>query len=159
MGAFSSEKQRRLWGGPEQTCADLGRFDLPALTEKDLAPVMGLRNVNSVRFYSLTPDAANYTTGAAGVFYPRQTAVVDVVELVPRVRTWLEATTQSMGNWASREELSDALLKTGIGPVAVSRDEIPLAQLNQVLKDNHTLTLIGFDILQVPRCRITFRAE
>ena len=159
MGAFSSEKQRRLWGGPEQTCADLGRFDLPALTEKDLAPVMGLRNVNSVRFYSLTPDAANYTTGAAGVFYPRQTAVVDVVELVPRVRTWLEATTQSMGNWASREELSDALLKTGIGPVAVSRDEIPLAQLNQVLKDNRTLTLIGFDILQVPRCRITFRAE
>ena len=50
-----------------------------------------------------------------------------------------------MGNWVSREELSDRLVETGIGPVPVWRGEIPLAQLNQVLKENKTLTVIGFD--------------
>jgi len=160
LGAFSAERQGRLWGGPEKTCADLGRFALPTLTERDIAPVMDLRNVNSVRFYPRAPDAAtNYTTGAAGVFYPRPTSVLDVVELVPRVRNWLESTSQSMGNWVSREEVSDRLLKTGIEPIPVSREEIPLAQLNRVLKENRTLTVIGFDILQVPRCRITFHVE
>jgi hypothetical protein len=27
------------------------------------------------------------------------------------------------------------------------------------LKENRTLTVIGFDALQVPRCRITFHVE
>lgn len=160
LGAFSAERQRRLWGGPEKTCADLGRFTLPALTGKDLAPILDQRIVNSVRFYPRAPDAAtNYTTGAAGVFYPRPTTMLDVVELVPRVRNWLETTSQSMGNWVSREQLSDRLLKTGIEPVPVSREEIPLAQLNRVLKENKTLTVIGFDVRQVPRSRITFHVE
>lgn len=159
LGAFSAERQRRLWGGPEKTCADLGRFALPMLTERDIAPIMDLRNVNSVRFYPRVPEAADYATGAAGVFYLRPTSVVDAVELVSRVRKWLETTSQSMGNWVSRQELSERLVKTGIDLVPVSREEIPLAQLNRVLKENKTLTVIGFDVLQVPRCRITFRVE
>jgi len=159
LGAFSAERQGRLWGGPEKTCTDLGRFAVPTLTERDFAPILNLRNVNSVRFYPRVPDAANYTTEAAGVFYPRPTSVLDAVELVSRVRNWLETTSQSMGNWVSREELSDRLLKTGIELVPVSREEIPLAQLNRVLKGNQTLTVIGFDALQVPRCRITFHVE
>ena len=160
LGAFSAERQGRLWGVPEKTCADLGRFVRPTLTERDIAPIMDLRNVNSIRFYPRAPDATtNYTIGAVGVFYPRPTSILDVVELAPRVRSWLETTSQSMGNWVSREELSDRLLKTGIEPVPVSREEIPLAQLNQLLKANQTLTLIGFDALQVPRCRITFHVE
>jgi hypothetical protein len=159
LGAFSAERQRRLWGGPEKTCADLGRFAPPTLTERDIAPIMDLRNVNSVRFYPRVPEAADYATGAAGVFYPRPTSVVDAVELVSRVRRWLETTSQSMGNWVSRQELSERLVKTGIEPVPVSREEIPLAQLNRTLKENKTLTVIGFDVLQVPRCRITFRVE
>ncbi len=159
LGAFSAERQGRLWGGPEKTCADLGRFALPMLTEWDIAPIMDLRNVNSVRFYPRVPEAADYATGTAGAFYPRPTSVVDAVELVSRVRKWLETTSQSMGNWVSRQELSERLVKTGIDLVPVSREEIPLAQLNRVLKENKTLTVIGFDLLQVPRCRITFRVE
>ena len=159
LGAFSAERQGRLWGGPEKTCADLGRFAVPTLTERDLAPILNLWKVNSVRFYPRAPQAADYATGAAGVFYPRPTSVVDAVEVVSRVRNWLETTSQSMGNWVSREELSDRVLKTGIEPVPVSREEIPLAQLNRVLKGNQTLTVIGFDALQVPRCKITFQVE
>jgi len=159
LGAFSAEKQARLWGGPEKTCTDLGQRAVPRLTERDLAPIMELASVNSIRFYPDVPEAADYAAGAAGVFYPRPTSVLDVVELVPRVRKWLETTSQRMGNWASKEELLDRLLKTGIKLVPVSKQEIPLAQLDQALKDNQTLTVIGFDALQVPRCRITFHVE
>jgi hypothetical protein len=160
LGASSAERQRRLWGGPEKTCADLGRVALPTLTERDLSPITDLPNVNSVRFYRRAPDAAaDYSIGAAGVFYPRPTSVLDIVDLVPRVKHWLETTPQGMGNWVSRYELSDRLMRTGIKPVPVSREEMPLAQLNQVLKESKTLTVIGFDVFQVPRGRITFQAE
>ena len=156
LGAFSAERQRRLWGGPEKTCADLGQRGVSKLTERDFAPIMDRGNVNSVRFYPRVPGAEDYAAGATGVFYPRPAPVLDIVELVPRIRTWLETTSQSMGNWVSREELSNRLSRTGIGPVPVWRGEIPLAQLNQVLKENQALAVIGFDALQVPRCRITF---
>ncbi len=159
LGAFSAERQARLWGGPEKTCTDLGQRTVARLTERDLAPIMDLAGVNSIRFYPHVPEAADYAAGAAGVFYPRPTPVLDVVELVPRVRKWLETTSQSMGNWVSREGLQDRLLKTGIRPVPVSRQKIPLAQLDQALKDNQTITVIGFDALQVPRARITFHSE
>jgi hypothetical protein len=160
LGAFSAARQERLWGGPEKTCADLGRLALRMLTEKNLAPITDLQNVNSVRFYHIAPDAAtDCATEVAGLFYPRPTTVLDAVELVSRVKSWLETTSQSMGNWVSRQELSDRLLETGIGAVSVSRQKIPLEHLNRLLKENKTLTLIGFDVLQVPRCRITFHTE
>ncbi len=158
LGAFSAERQRRLWGGPEKTCTDLGRRAVAGLTESDFTPIMDLGTVNSVRFYPRAPEAEDYAANAAGLFYPRPTPVLDVVELAPRVRKWLETTSQSMGNWVSREDLSGRLSRTGIGSVPVWKGEIPLAQLNRVLKENQTLTVIGFDALQVPRRRITFDA-
>ncbi len=81
------------------------------------------------------------------------------MELVSRARKWLDTTSQSMGNWVSAQELSERQAKAGIAPVPVSSEEIPLARLNRVPKENKTLTLIGFDILQIPLCRITFRVE
>ena len=42
LGAFSAERQRRLWGGPEKTCADLGQCAVARLTERDFAPIMDL---------------------------------------------------------------------------------------------------------------------
>ena len=156
LGAFSSERQQRLWGGSEKTCVDLGRFAVPTLTEKELAPLAARRNVNSVRFYAGTPAATSYASGVAGVFYLHPATVVDAVELVPRVRTWLGTTTQSMGNWVSRAELLDRLSRTGVVSVPAWRQEIPLAAMNRVLRESRALTLIGFDVLQVPRCRIIY---
>jgi hypothetical protein len=159
VGAFSADRRRRLWGGPEQTCTTLGEFALPAVTAENLAPLLEQQDLNSVRLYPGTPDPPNFATGAVGVFYPRPTPVLDAVDLLPRVRRWLEKTPQSVGNWVSRQVLSDRLSQTVLNPVAVSTGQIPLAQINSVLNENRTVTLIGFDILQVPRCRITFHME
>jgi hypothetical protein len=157
VGAFSESMQQRLWGPPEGTCTDLGRFVVPAVAGKDLDAILRSENVNSVRFLPGVHGAGARAADAAGVFYPRPTRVLDVVELLPRVRSWIENTRQSMGNWVSRQELSAELPEAGIEPVAVSRGEIPLETLNLMLGKNRTLTLICYDVLQVPRCRITFQ--
>lgn len=158
VGAFSADRQRVLWGGPEQTCITLGEFALPAVPVEKLAPLLEQPELNSVRLYPGMPDPPRLLTGAVGLFYPRPTPVRDAVELAASVRRWLERTPQSMGNWVSREALSDQMRKTGIGPVPVSISRIPLAQINSVLRRNRAVTLIGFDALQVPRWKMTFRA-
>jgi hypothetical protein len=156
LGALSAQKQRSLWGGPEKTCVDFGKRTIPRLSEIDFAPIVNLATINSVRFYVGVPEADDYAAGAIGVFYPRPTFMLDIVELAPRIAKWLETTSQSMGNWVSRIELSDKLSRSGIRAVPVNRGEVPLAQLNEVLQGKGTLTMIGFDALQVPRYRITF---
>ena len=154
VGAFSEKKQRRLWGS--QTCTDLGSFDVSMLAEKDFDAIVDLKNVNAWRFYPAVPAIGNYTADAAGVYYPDATPVLDIVELVPKVRNWVNTTSQSMGNWVSREQILSRLSDIKIEPVAVSRGEIPFEQVNDILRKNETLTVIGFDVLQIPRCRITF---
>lgn len=158
VGAFSVKKQRDLWGGPEDTCNDLGSFNVGLLTEKDFDPIKDCKNINSWRFYPADPATVNYTANATSVFYPGATSVLDVMDLIPKVRRWINGTSQSMGNWNSREEILGRLANTGIEPVPVSRVDIPLEDLNVVLGENKALTVIGFDVLQVPRCRITFKS-
>jgi len=158
VGAFSVKKQRDLWGGPEDTCNDLGSFDVALLTEKDFDPIKDCKNINSWRFYPAVPATVNYTANATSVFYPGTTSVLDVMELIPKVKRWIDGTSQSMGNWNSREEILGRLANIGIEPVPVSRVDIPLEDLNVVLGETKALTVIGFDVLQVPRCRITFKS-
>jgi len=158
MGAYSAERRKRLWGGAETTCANLGVNKTASLTERDLAPVTAKPEVNSVRYYSGDPDEDALATAANGVFYPRATAVVDAVELAPRVSRWLESTGQSMGNWVSRQELIDRLAEAGVKPVPVYQT-IPVEAINGVLGVGGSVTLVGFDVLQVPRYRLAYRAR
>jgi len=157
VGAFSDTTQQRLWGPREGTSIDLGRFVVPAISGKDLDAILRSENVNSVRFFPGADGVGAPPSEAAGVFYLRPTRVLDAVELLPRVRSWIENTRQSMGNWVSREQLSADLPEVVVGPVPVARGEIPLETLNLMLGKSGALTLICHDVLQVPVCRMTFQ--
>lgn len=159
LGAYSADLQRRLWGDYETTCTVLGDRTVTALTAGDLAPLTSRREVNSVRLYAGIPGAADLTDGAVAVHYPRSTPVLDAVDLALRVRRWLETTPQSMGNWVSRQELLDRLDALHVRPVPVWTGELPLAEVNSLLREKGQLTLVGFDTLQAPRCRITLSAK
>ncbi|TAL36692.1 MAG: hypothetical protein EPN93_07655 [Spirochaetes bacterium] len=156
IGTFSAEKLRNLWGGPELTCTDLGNSDIATLTEKEFDSIRNYKNINSLRFYLVAPDAGNHTANAIAVFYPKATPELDIMELVPKAKNWIDATSQSMGNWTSREGVVSLLADIKITPVPVSRIEIPLEALNEALRKNKALTIVGFDTLQVPRCKISF---
>jgi hypothetical protein len=155
LGAFSSEKQSQLWGSRADTARQLGTIAVSQLTEQDLGFLNDAKNVNSWRFYPVEPDGSNYTSNVAGVYYPQATPVLDIVDLLPKIRQWLDTTSQSMGNWVSREEILQQMSAISLAGVTITKDAAPLAQLNRILSEHKRLTLIGFDVLQIPTCQVT----
>lgn len=154
---YSSEKnQIRLWGASEDNCKDLGTYYVKDLDEKNVRAIIDAGEINSMRLYTVNPGDGQYITKALGVFYPKETPVLDVMDLVPRMSTWINTTSQSMGNWTSREAIRQSLLEVKMKTVPIFKDVFPTKELNDVFLKNQKLVIIGFDILQTPRCKITF---
>jgi hypothetical protein len=155
-GLLSEEKQTRLWGTPEVNCSDLGNFHVSEISETNIRMIADAANINSMRFYAAYPEAGNYTSKVLGVFYPKKTSVLDVMDFIPKMKTWINSTSQSMGNWTSREDIRQSLSEIKIKPVPVLEEELPLRELNKALKKHGKLIIIGYDILQIPRDKITY---
>lgn len=154
MGFFSAEKQKNLWGNPEESIIDLGVLNVSALTENDLALVAEHPEINSLRFYSTVPDFDNLTSGVIAVAYPKKTTVLDIMDFAPRVKHWLDTTSQSMGNWTSKEAALQSINALGIKEVPIFEDGILLETANECLQKNRGFYVLGFDVLQIPRYKI-----
>lgn len=157
VGAISREKQTQLWGAPEDNITDLGIHTVSDLKESDFDLIANSESVNSLRIYKTTPDYGNLTSGVTAVIYPKKTPVLDVVDLTPRVKHWINSTDQTMGNWVSKEEIIHELETMKIDEVPFYENDIPLESAQQILKANAELVVIGFDTLQVPRYKIVYR--
>jgi hypothetical protein len=156
-GAFSANKQRRIWGSPESTLTDLGRKSLAHLSEGDLEPLANFKGVNSVRYYASLPDTGSLTRQVEGVYYPRNPVVLDLVEVAPRMKIWLDSTSQSLGNWVSTLVTMGDMRKVGTDLVPVVQGQTPFLRMDSLLQDRGTLTVVGFDALQVPVCKLEFQ--
>lgn len=158
-GVFSPPKQLRLWGGAEKTCVRLEDISVSALTEKDVVLVKDQPDVNAWRYYAEMPTEEGYIADAKGVFYPEPVVVGDVVHVIPQLKKWVQNTDLSIGNWVSRERLMNELSEIPIETVPVSIGEMPLEELNHILNLSGSVTLIGFDALQVPRYQRVFQSH
>jgi len=156
VGALSNERQRLLWGSPDQIISNLGSHEVSELKESDLAALKSFPDLNSLRFYQTDPGSGDFTTGVVCLNYPQETRVLDIMELHPKVKQWVNTTSQNMGNWVSREAVIQKLEALQIVSVPVSRGELPIELLNDLLNDNRELVVVGFDMLQVPKCKIQF---
>ncbi|MDT8904020.1 hypothetical protein [Anaeroselena agilis] len=157
VGALSKDRQTFLWGAAAQKMVDLGSYNITLLQESDLRTIKNAQGVNSLRFYRTFPASGEFMSGVIYLNYPRETRVKDVTELIPKVKKWVSATPQSMGNWISKEAVLQRLSAVAAGPAPVSGRDLPLTMLNDVLRKNGELTVIGFDILQVPRYKVVLR--
>jgi hypothetical protein len=159
LGVLSSEKQRILWGNPEENITDLGTFEVSELTENDFSSITGDSIINSIRLYKVEP-ANDYIENTEGVYYPKRITVPDIAELLPKLEKWVKATPQNMGNWVTKESILDNLANANIEikSVPVIR-ELPLKYANEILQNNSKLVMVGFDILQVPRYKILFHKK
>jgi hypothetical protein len=157
VGALSKDRQRLLWGSPEQSITDMGSYDVKELKESNLAILLDSPDLNSIRFYQADPGSGDYTTDVVFLSYPRETRVLDIMDLLPKLKHWLNATSQIMGNWTSKEAVVQKLEAVPVEPVPVSREELPLKLANEELQKNRELTVIGFDVLQVPRYKLSFK--
>lgn len=154
LGAFSAERQARLWGAAEETAQDLGRLRTERLAPGDLAEIAEAREVNSLRVYTTPPEGDGLLSEPGWVIYPQPTPVMDAAELVPRVLSWLRSDAPALGNWTSRARLLEDYGALPAGDPA----RLPLpegaAVLNEALQGAGQLTIIGFDVLQVPVARL-----
>lgn len=159
LGYFSAEKRQRVWGHPQGPTFDLGTRNKAELTGGDLNFLKDDGNINSVRFYTAPRDSLEFYEGVAGIFYPDARAVPDVLEIAPKLKAWTETTALSMGNWTSKQDIIADLSEFPATTPPLFRDGIPLEELNRALRQQGRITLVGFDVFQVPVFRITYLAD
>ncbi|RPI77296.1 MAG: hypothetical protein EHM45_09645 [Desulfobacteraceae bacterium] len=157
IGAYGAEQQNALWEANGTDMRDLGTYDRSELSESDFNAVSRFAGVNSIRLYGRAPEPGKDRVNVVHVNYPAETVILDMVDFLPRVQQWLTTTSQNMGNWVTKEDALKADLPDSIPPaVPISKGSIPPAVANELLQKHHTLVLIGFDVLQVPRCKMAF---
>lgn len=150
IGFFSVDKQKKLWGETRDCIIDLGVHNVSMLTEKDFKLITDHPEVNSLRFYEAVPNLDNLTSGVSAVIYPRKTPVLDIMDFTPKVKNWLNSTTQSMGNWVSKEKTLQSINALEIAEVPVYEYDNLLGAANKLLQKNNRIVVLGFDVLQIP---------
>lgn len=154
-GELSAERQAALWGSPEETIRPLGVLAAETLDENAISKLSKADDLISIRFYAEAPTE-DFTAAPLAIYYPRAPVVRDTVDLLVRLRLWLEATTQTMGNWGRRDAIMARISATPVTPDAVVLEAEDTAFLDALLQERGKLVAIGFDTLQVPRYRIDF---
>jgi hypothetical protein len=159
VGALSWDRQERLWGPLDEHVIDLGVYDVSELKESDVALIKNSQGSNSIRLYRTNPGSDRYLSDVVGIYYPKETPVLDIIDLLPKVTWWVNTTSQNMGNWVSREAILQDLATVKAQSVPVSTGSVPLELASDVLQENRKLILIGFDVLQVPRYKMILRIK
>ena len=159
VGVLSSARQEWLWGKNDQTITDLVVYNLSELKEDDFELLKNAPGINSIRLYRIDPALDSYASNVVSVIYPKETPVLDIMDLLPKMSRWLNGTPQNMGNWISKEWLIQELAAIQSQPVPVSEKGVPLKLANSVLRNNQELIVVGFDVLQVPKHKMTIRLK
>jgi hypothetical protein len=156
IGAFSYEKQEYLWGYPIKNIKNLGQYKVAEIKKENSDIIAYNPEINSLRIYLSAPNYENLTDSVYAIVYPEKTLVLDIMELIPKISKWLEVQNHSMGNWSSKEEISEKYASLNIKEPLVFKETFPTDSINKILSENHEIHIIGFDILQIPRCKIVY---
>lgn len=159
IGAFSSEKQTYLWGAPRNNVINLGT---QTITESYIIHLDSFKDqecVNSLRVYYGLPDYNALNEDVVAIIYPKKATNLDIIDLIPKVKHWFLTTPQTMGNWSSKEETLIRLETIHINAVPIYESELPGYKLKEILDNHNKITLIGFDLLQIPRYQIIYEFQ
>lgn len=158
VGAFSQETQFRLWSGGAEPNPKAEILRGRGIAEGDLGSLLADSRVNSVRVLAPAAAGAEYYARTLLVCYPAGDRYPDVVDLVPRIRVWLESTSQGMGNWTSKAEVRGDLPSIP-ADVPVFVGAFPYGKADELLRRHRSLSIVGFDALQVPVLALGFSLE
>lgn len=158
LGILESSNQQRIWGAYTRIVENLGEQTVAVVPKDALATLGEHPGVHSVRLYAAPPDG-HYLTGVEVVYYPEPPTVLDAADVLRQISHWLAITPQRMGNWVTREHLVETLKGIDTTPLATICDdpETAAAVAQGLLNRQGRLTLVGFDLLQVPRVALHYR--
>lgn len=147
IGALSYGRQKKYWGEPVNNAEDLG--ELPISNAFKMLDT--LKDINSIRIYSTSPNFTNLTDSVWGIVYPSPTVVLDVMEVVPNIVAWTETSTLSMGNWTSMADIKNRFAKISFDKPLIFHEKIPVGAIENKLIATPEIYFVGFDVLQIPR--------
>jgi hypothetical protein len=159
IGALSSKKQTTLWGSQKKNITDKGSIEISEFGIKDFNLITHSQNTNSLRFYRTTPDYDNLTSDVLAIVYPKKTFVLDIMDLTQKIKNWIDTTPLTMGNWTSKESVHERLASIKFDKFATFEYNSQLKSINEDLKTNKELVVIGFDVLQIPRFQVVLKLK
>lgn len=154
IGALSYEKQKKLFGesiDSVQTLGSISNQNLKAFFQTQLPA--GLK-INSIRFYKSKPDMTKLTENVWAVYYPTNSGILDVTELVPKLIAWADSTSLSVGNWKSIAGEKKELEKYNIKKPLI----LPENSFEPIWEQTEGIYCIGFNTLQIPKFIIKFNS-
>ncbi len=147
IGAFSYTKQKKLFGESIDSIQNYGSIPIENFKPFIHKILKSDMKINSLRFYKTKPDSSKLTENVWALYYPNNSGVLDVTELVPNLVAWADSTTLSVGNWTSVAEKKQELEKVHIKkPIILLENNI-----ENVLEVEENVYCIGFNILQIPK--------
>lgn len=159
IGALSYERQKSYWGEPEENAKDLGIFSLDTINAHDLDSISNIPDINSWRIYTVPPNYKALFENVWAIYYPKETKVLDITELVPNIKQWTETSTLSTGNWKSMADIKNEYASINIKKPLIFRNKLPYSELNFKMKESSVIHVIGVDMLQIPKFRVKFKNE
>lgn len=154
LGFFSTERQEYLWDNPQKSIVDLGTYQISSFSKDDFDIIANYKEVNSIRLYRSDVDF-NDVSDICYVVYPQKPVVLDALDLAQKVKHWIRTTSQTMGNWTSKETVIDNL-ESVQGETVPVYENYPLEGMNDILRENNIIVAVGYDYLQLPRYKIKF---
>lgn len=134
---------------------DEGIKQISVLQESDLISLSDNNEINSLRVYINNPD--NYLSDVVCVIYPKNTPVLDMADLIPKLKEWINSTDQSMGTWTSKETIEQDLQNINTSAETLIQHGIDIEYLNDLLTDNDEVYILGFDKIQIPVYKIVYK--
>jgi len=156
LGYADLIKRNRLWKGYQSRIQRAEYHGVTALQASDFDTLFKTGGINSIRIYNSDPVLDSLEWGVCGIVYVGTNPIPDVVEVAPRVKQWADTSSQSMGNWISRQSIiKDLAGLPDVTPKFISK-ELPLGELNSIYSQQGSLVAVGMDMFQVPRVIIRF---
>lgn len=147
IGAFLYTKQKKLFGESIDSIQNYGIITIENFKPFVQEILKSDMKINSLRFYKTKPDNTKLTKNVWALYYPDDTGVLDVVELIPSLVAWADSTRLSVGNWTSVAKKKQELEKLHIEkPIILLENNIENA-----LEVEDNVYCIGFNVLQIPK--------
>ena len=155
IGSFSYTKQKKLFGASIDSIPNHGSITIENLKPFIQKILKSDMKINSLRFYKAKPDSTKLTENVWALYYPNNSGVLDVTELVPNLIAWADSTTLSVGNWTSVAQKKRELEQLHIKKPIILSDK----NIENVLEGEEKVYCIGIDLLQLPKFIISCNSE
>lgn len=156
LGATSTKAQTLLWGAPKTNIAKSDLVQTLEISQILFIRLADVEGINSFRIYKGEPDYENLNANILAIAYFDSNIIPDVIDLTQKMLHWLDITPQTMGNWVAKSDLKQRVTAYNLQAVDIVGQDISLEAINTEFADAKKLVIIGFDLLQIPRYRITY---